>query len=172
MSDDGRRLPHLGFRVAGLVLLLGCLAVFDPVAESVAQQLLIPLLMIFAGYALIQNLAVVALATSVLAAIAYPAYQNYARESKRADAHTALLRIAALQEKHFSNNNVYANSTTTLGYAAHPAASNDGYWAVAVTGVGPAAFTLNASPAGSHADADCNTITLTSAGMRTPANCW
>ena len=123
------------------------------------------------GFTLIE-LMIVVIIISVLAAIAYPAYQNYARESKRTDAHTALLRIAALQEKHFSNNNVYANSTTTLGYAAHPAASNDGYWAVAVTGVGPAAFTLNASPAGSHADPACNTITLTSAGMRTPANCW
>jgi type IV pilus assembly protein PilE len=115
---------------------------------------------------------IVVIIISVLAAIAYPAYQNYTRESKRADAHTALMRIAALEEKHFSDNNVYANSTTTLGYAAHPAMSNEGFWAVTVTAVGPAAFTLIASPAGSHSDPDCNTITLTSAGMKTPARCW
>ena len=123
------------------------------------------------GFTLIE-LMIVVIIISVLAAIAYPAYQNYARESKRADAHNALMRISSLQEKHFSNNNVYANTTTTLGYAANPAMSNDGYWSVAITGVGPAAFTLNATPAGGHADPDCNTITLTSAGMRTPAGCW
>ena len=123
------------------------------------------------GFTLIE-LMIVVIIISVLAAIAYPAYQNYARESKRADAHNALMRISTLQEKHFSNNNVYADTTTTLGYAAHPAASADGYWAVSITAVGPAAFTLNASPAGGHADPDCNTITLTSAGMRTPNNCW
>ena len=123
------------------------------------------------GFTLIELMIVVVI-ISVLAAIAYPAYQNYARESKRADAHTALMRISALQEKHFSDNNVYANTTTTLGYTAHPAMSNDGFWAVSITAVGPAAFTLNAQPAGNHADPDCNTITLTSAGMKTPNNCW
>lgn len=123
------------------------------------------------GFTLIELMIVVVI-VAVLAAIAYPAYQNYARETKRADAHAALLRIATLQEKHFSDNNQYANSTTTLGYAAHPAASNDGFWAVSITGVGPAAFTLSAAPAGGHADPDCAAITLTSAGMRGPAGCW
>ncbi|NIM27173.1 MAG: prepilin-type N-terminal cleavage/methylation domain-containing protein [Gammaproteobacteria bacterium] len=123
------------------------------------------------GFTLIELMIVVVI-VAVLAAIAYPSYQSYVRETKRSDAHTALLRIAALQEKHFSDNNAYATSTTTLGYAAHPATSNDGNWAVTVTAVGPAAFTLNASPAGSHSDADCNVITLTSAGMKTPGNCW
>jgi type IV pilus assembly protein PilE len=123
------------------------------------------------GFTLIELMIVVVI-IAILAAIAYPAYQDYARQSKRADAHTALLRIATLEEKFFSNNNQYADSTTTLGYGAHPAISNDGFWAVTVTAVGPAAFTLNASPAGGHVDADCPTITLTSAGLRTPAGCW
>lgn len=123
------------------------------------------------GFTLIELMIVVVI-IAVLAAIAYPAYQDYARQTKRADAHAALLRIATLQEKHFSNNNAYADTTTTLGYAAHPAVSNDGFWAVTITGVGPAAFTLNASPAGGHTDADCPTITLTSAGMKTPNACW
>lgn len=123
------------------------------------------------GFTLIELMIVVVI-VGVLAAIAYPAYQDYARETKRADAHAALLRIATLQEKHFSNNNQYANSTTTLGYAANPAISNDGHWAVSITGVGPAAFTLRAAPAGGHVDADCAAITLTSAGLRGPAACW
>ena len=127
------------------------------------------------GFTLIELMIVVVI-VAILAAIAYPAYQQYARETKRADAHAALLRISTLQEKFFSNNNAYATSTTTLGYAAHPAASNDGFWAITVTAVGPVVYTLSAAPAGSHQDVDCLTITLTSAGVRsstpTPPNCW
>jgi type IV pilus assembly protein PilE len=123
------------------------------------------------GFTLIELMIVVVI-VGILAAIAYPAYQQYARESKRADAHAALLRIATLQEKHFSNRNQYAASTTTLGYGAHPAASNDGYWAVTIGGVGAATYTLTAAPAGSHVDPACAAITLTSAGLRGPAACW
>ena len=123
------------------------------------------------GFTLIELMIVVVI-IAVLAAIAYPAYQDYARETKRADAHAALLRIATLQEKHFSDNNQYTANTSDLGYAADPAISNEGFWAVSITGVGPAAFTLNASPTGGHTDADCPTISLNSAGLRTPATCW
>lgn len=126
------------------------------------------------GFTLIELMIVVVI-VGVLAAIAYPSYQQYARESKRADAHAALLRIATLQEKNFSNRNQYATSTTTLGYAANPAISNDGYWAISIPTVTAAAFSLSAAPAGSHADPDCPTITLTSAGLRGPPgppDCW
>jgi type IV pilus assembly protein PilE len=123
------------------------------------------------GFTLIELMIVVVI-VGILAAIAYPAYQQHARESKRSDAHSALLRIAAMEEKFFSNNNTYATSTTTLGYAAHPAASNEGYWAVTISGVTPAGFTLTAAPAGSHSDPACPAITLTGAGMRGPNTCW
>jgi type IV pilus assembly protein PilE len=123
------------------------------------------------GFTLIELMIVVVI-VAILAAIAYPAYQQHVRESKRADAHAALLRIATVEEKFFSNNNAYATSTTTLGYAAHPALSNDGYWAITIGPVTPAAFTLTAAPAGGHTDPACPAITLTSAGLRGPAACW
>jgi type IV pilus assembly protein PilE len=97
------------------------------------------------------------------------------RETKRADAHTALLRISALQEKFFSNSSSppqYATNTVSLGYADHPADSNDGFWEISVTAAGAAGFTLSAAPAGSHTDAACNPITLDSAGLKSPDNCW
>ncbi len=129
------------------------------------------------GFTLIELMIVVVI-IAVLAAIALPAYQQYARETKRADAQSALLRIAALQEKFFSDNNQYAASAVTLGYATNPAASNDRYWSIAIATAGapPSSFTLTATPAGSHVDAACATITLTSAGARSPPpappNCW
>ncbi len=123
------------------------------------------------GFTLIELMIVVVI-VAILAAIAYPSFQQYMRETKRADAHTALLRISALQEKWFSDRSQYATSTTSLGYAAHPAVSNDRFWEISVAAAGPAGFTLSAAPAGSHTDAACNPITLTSAGLKSPANCW
>jgi len=124
------------------------------------------------GFTLIELMIVVVI-VGVLAAIAYPSYQQYARETKRADAHAALLRIATLEEKFFSNNNTYTTSATVLGYSASPAVSNDGFWAVTITSGNLAAvFSLSAAPAGAHADPACGAITLTSAGLRGPAGCW
>ncbi len=124
------------------------------------------------GFTLMELMIVVVI-VAILAAIAYPSYQQYARETKRADAHATLLRIATLEEKFFSNNNSYTTSTTALGYSANPALSNDRYWAVTITSGNLAAvFSLSAVPAGSHVDADCGAITLTSAGLRGPATCW
>ena len=123
------------------------------------------------GFSLIELMIVVAI-VGILAAIAYPSYQQYALETKRADAHAALLRIATVDEKFFSNNNTYTTSTTALGYAADPAISNDGFWAISITSAGPTTFTLTAAPTGGHVDATCGGITLTSAGVRGPAGCW
>ena len=123
------------------------------------------------GFTLMEILIVVAL-VGIMAGIAYPSYQSYALAAKRGDAQATLLRISTLQEKFFSHNSAYATSTATLGYAAHPAVSNEGYWAVTISGVTASAFLLTAAPAGKHADADCGGITLSSAGLRGPADCW
>ncbi len=124
------------------------------------------------GFTLMELMIVVVI-VGVLAAIAYPSYQQYTRESKRADAHAALLRISTLEEKFFSNNNAYTVTTTALGYATNPAASNDGYWAISITGNPAVSFTLTAVPAGGHQDPACAAgITVTSAGLRGPAACW
>jgi type IV pilus assembly protein PilE len=119
------------------------------------------------------ELMIVVIIIGILAGIGYPSYLQYSREAKRADAHAALLRIATLEEKFYSNNNGYTTSATVLGYAANPAASNEGHWATSITSANPAlSFTLTAVPAGNHADPNCPSITLTSAGLRNPVTCW
>ena len=123
------------------------------------------------GISLLELMIVVTI-VGILASIAYPSYQLNALETKRADAHATLLRIATAQEKFFTVNNQYATSTTSLGYAANPAISSEGFWAISVTGVGPAAYTLSAAPTGGHVDAACGGITLTSAGAQSPTACW
>ena len=62
-------LDHPWQRLAGLILLLGCLALYQPGSPGVANQLIYPLLMAAGAWALVQNLAAVALAGTVLAAL-------------------------------------------------------------------------------------------------------
>lgn len=56
-------------RLAGLAVIFVCLAVYDPNATGVGQRLLVPLLMAAGAWALVQNLAAVALAIVVLGVI-------------------------------------------------------------------------------------------------------
>lgn len=55
---------------------------------------------------------------AILFAIAVPMYQNQVRESRRTDAKSAVLDLAAREEKYFSLNNTYTASPANLGYVA------------------------------------------------------
>lgn len=56
-------------RLAGLLVLLGCLALFEPGAPGLSHRLVYPLAMAAGAWALVQNGVVVALAGTVLAVI-------------------------------------------------------------------------------------------------------
>jgi len=68
-----------------------------------------------AGFSLVE-LMVVLLITVILLTIAVPTYQSQVRESRRTDAKTAVLDLAAREEKYASLNNSYTGSPANLGY--------------------------------------------------------
>lgn len=133
------------------------------------------------------ELMIVVVIIGVLAAIVYPAYQDYVREARRADAHAALTRLATQQERFFADRNSYTTTLTAaatgLGYT-NPPMSSDGFYALAAAACGggtiATCFQLTATPQGAQAaDAgDCTTITLDSTGGQgstgaLPAvDCW
>jgi type IV pilus assembly protein PilE len=133
------------------------------------------------------ELMIVVVIIGVLAAIVYPAYQDYVREARRADGHAALTRLAAQQERFFADRNTYTTTLTAaatgLGYP-NPAMSSDGYYSLAAAACGGGAigtcYLLTATPQGVQAGdaADCTTITLDSTGAQgstgaLPAvDCW
>lgn len=68
------------------------------------------------GFTLIELMIVIAI-VGVLAAIALPAYQDYAKKARRADAMGGLLNIQLSLEKWRANNASYTDDLTDLGYA-------------------------------------------------------
>jgi type IV pilus assembly protein PilE len=134
------------------------------------------------GFSLTELLIVIVI-VGVLAGIGLPAYQDYARKSKRSDAHQGLSRMAQLQERFFTDNNRYAADVEALGYEV-PLGMNDvtpttgGYWLMSVEEGDALRYVLQAVPnPDEHSDADCATVTLDSTGVRssTPpgaADCW
>jgi type IV pilus assembly protein PilE len=125
-----------------------------------------------AGFTLLELMIAVVI-VAILAAVAYPSYQSYAGRAYRAEAHSALHRLANLQEQYFLDQRQYAADLTLLGESNNPAVTAAGRYqiAAAVTAVG---FTLTATAQSSQASLDdgCPVLTLLANGVKTPLECW
>ena len=60
----------------------------------------------------------VLLIVGILGALAVPAYRQYVIRAHRTEAKTALLRLAANQERHYLQHNTYTDDLTALGFPA------------------------------------------------------
>src|ERR1041384_8026965 len=69
-----------------------------------------------AGFTLVELLVTIIVAT-ILISISVPAYQNQVRKSWRTEAKTALLDLAAREERFFSTNSAYTSDPAKLGYS-------------------------------------------------------
>ncbi len=74
---------------------------------------------VFRGYSLIEVLVVVAV-VGVLAAIAYPSYHSQVIKTRRTEAQSLLLDIAARQEAFYTDNKTFTVDMTDLGFACDP----------------------------------------------------
>jgi len=142
------------------------------------------------GFTLIELMIVVAI-IGILAAIAYPSYQESVAKSKRADAQGALLSLASALERHFTETNSYCDAGSTAvtdcgsgtGDDGAPAATihsnqvpTDGgtkYYdlTIAVSSVSATSktateFTVTATPSGSMTGDKCGNLTYTHTGVQ------
>jgi type IV pilus assembly protein PilE len=138
-----------------------------------------------AGFTLVELLVTIIVAT-ILISISVPSYQNQVRKSRRTEAKTALLDLAAREERYNSTNSGYTNSTTAMGFAGvanFPVTIGSGYYQVNVTSATASAFTLTATPVSTSPqskDTSCASFTLdntgaqsaTDSGGTTNAACW
>lgn len=123
------------------------------------------------GFTLMELLVAVTI-VGILAAIAYPAYLNYAYRARRSDGQAALMNLASYLEAYYTENNTYA--TATLANMNLTNASQQGYYTVAITTQTATTFTLTATPAGAQTgDTSCPTLTLTNTNVKGPSlTCW
>ena len=68
-----------------------------------------------AGFTLIE-LMITLLVIAILSAIAYPIYEHQIVESRRTEARSALLELAAREERYYATQNAYTTSASQLGY--------------------------------------------------------
>lgn len=128
------------------------------------------------GFSLIELVVVIGI-IAVLAAIALPAYGRYGFRARRADGHELLLRLAAAQERFYTNRNRYASAIGDLGFGQDT--SEGGFYAVSIeTANDDQTYTLTATPQLVQSADACGDLTLTSTGRRdrsgddSNGNCW
>lgn len=138
------------------------------------------------GFTLIEVLIAMTILAIVMA-VAIPNYSAHVVRGKRAEGRTALNEAFQAQERFYAANQRYSafSPAATNGFATtsgeNPAQANYVLSAAACPGSAEAAcVVISATPSGSAAppagarfvDAECATLTLSTNGVRAPAQCW
>jgi type IV pilus assembly protein PilE len=129
------------------------------------------------GFTLIELMIVVAV-VAILAAIAYPSYNDAVRKGRRGQAKADLLEAVQLAERFRTVNGTYEGFVLPAAYSVSPregpARYNVGFEGAAGT------FTLTADPisgGGQDKDTKCLALSITQAGVKDASgsdadNCW
>lgn len=123
------------------------------------------------GFTLIELMIVVAV-IAILAAIAYPSYQESISKSRRSDAQAALQGLAQAMERFYTSNGTYDGAATggaTTGAPAvfatkSPIDGSQTFYNLTISAAAANSYTLLASPVGGQADDGL--LGLQSTGLR------
>ena len=135
------------------------------------------------GFTLIEVMIAVAI-VALLAAVAFPTYQESLLRGKRSEGKAALVKIMQLEERYYTVNNSYTTNLGELfGRSGQPVGSNDdsinGYYTITASDLPSGdikqSVTLTATPSNANssnsgernfADPKCGPLTLTSTGVK------
>lgn len=120
-----------------------------------------------AGFSLLELMIVVAI-VAILAAIAYPNYQQYIVRNNRAAAQQYLLEVSSLQHQFILDTRTYSATLTALGSTPIVRVSDN--YTVTIGGVdntaSPPTFTLQAAPIAGTPQAGSDTLTVNHLGQK------
>lgn len=128
------------------------------------------------GFSLTELMIAVAV-VGILAAVAYPSYQNYLRKGTRAAAQSAMLSIADRQQQYLLDARNYALGSAALTSLNVTLPKDvDAHYTITVTssngdatGTKPPSFTITATPKTGSAQVADGALTLTHTGAKTLA---
>lgn len=130
------------------------------------------------GFTLIELMIVVAV-IGILAAIAYPSYQDSIRKSRRADAKSALLELAQFMERNYTLSNRYdldsGGVAVALPFTETPKDGTAKYYDLTISASAAQSFTLAAAPKNAQASDVCGTLSITNTGVKAATGtgqCW
>ncbi|MGC8519602.1 MAG: type IV pilin protein [Steroidobacteraceae bacterium] len=129
------------------------------------------------GFTLIE-LMITLLVIAILSAVAYPIYEHQVIESRRTEARSALLELAAREERYYATQNAYTTSASSLGYT--------GTWPITIgsdnmyemeapqLSNNPPGYTLTVVPVPGSVqqqnDTTCASFSVNSAGVESSTN--
>jgi type IV pilus assembly protein PilE len=131
------------------------------------------------GFTLIEVMITVAI-LGILAAVAFPSYQENVRKGRRADGQAVLMEAAQFMERFHTQNFRYDRNVANVAVAlptpltAAPKEGASKHYDISLQAVAAQSWTLRAVPRGAHQGDRCGTLTLDNLGRKGGASgdCW